>query len=1141
METPQKHFGPTSWAIENRTSIYLLAFIITVMGLFSFYSLPKEQFPEITIPTIYVSTTYPGTSPADMENLVTRPLEKQIKSIPGIKKITSNSIQDYCNVIVEFNQDVNIVDAKQRVKDAVDKARTDLPTDLPHDPDVVDVDLSQLPILFVNMSGDFELDRLKKYADDLKDRIEELPEITRVDEVGAPEHEVQIDVDMYKMNLAQITMDDISRAIASENVNVSAGQIPMSNMKRTIRISGQFVNVDQVRNLVVNSQNGAPVYLKNIAEITYGYKEKESYARLDHKNVITLQVIKRSGENLLEATDRIKVVVDDMQKNKFPAGLKITLDGDQSTLTRHTLSDLINSIVIGFVLVTLILMFFMGVTNALFVALSVPLSTFVSLMILPAIDFDLNMMVLFSILFAIGIIVDDAIVVIENTHRIFNKTKMSITQAAKFAAGEVFVPVLSGTLTTLAPFMPLAFWPGIVGKFIFYLPVTFMITLMASLLVAFIINPVFAVSFMKLNDHEEETPKAKSNKGLYTSSAVICGLALLFYLGGGIGMGNFLIFLIILLFFNRYVLKGLVRRFQKNFIPKLLNGYERLLNAVVRKKAALVLFFSMIPLFFIALTAFHFSSSKVVFFPQGDPNYIYVYIKLPVGTAVEYTDSITHIVEKRVYGVVGEHNTIVDAVIANVAIGATDPNSGDQSTAPNKGKVTVAFKEFQYRNGVSTRKYLDEIRKVVKGIAGAEISVDQENNGPPTGAPIDIEISGDDFNQLIATTTNFQHYLDSLQIPGVEKLKSDLDNSNPQLMVNVDRERAVREGLTTGQIAMALRNAVYGEESSKYKVGEDEYKIMVRYEPDERNSIDALMNMKITFRDIAKGGIIRQVPLSAVATVSYVNSLGGIKRVNLKRTITLSSNVTSGHSAPEVNAIILKIINAYKFPESITVKQGGQDEEQQKSANFLAVAFIISLLLVFMILVLQFNSISKPLIILSEIIFSLIGVWLGFAITGKDFSIVMCGMGIVGLIGIVVKNGILLVDFADRLYASGLDARNAAIQAGKTRITPVLLTASATITALLPLGFGFNIDFVSLFTTLNPHIYFGGDSVVFWGPLSWTIIFGLSFCTFITLILVPCMYYIANRGKIRLNKLFNKDYVEPVRGTGESKPGEVLI
>lgn len=732
METPQKHFRPTSWAIENKTSIYLLAFIITVMGLFSFYSLPKEQFPEITIPTIYVSTTYPGTSPSDMENLVTRPLEKQIKSIPGIKKVTSNSIQDFCNVIVEFNQDVNIVDAKQRVKDAVDKARTDLPTDLPHDPDVVDVDLSQLPILFVNMSGDFELDRLKKYSDDLKDRIEELPEITRVDEVGAPEHEVQIDVNMYKMNLAQITMDDISRAIASENVNVSAGQIPMDNMKRTIRISGQFVNVDQIRNLLVNTQNGAPVYLKNIATITYGYKEKESYARLDHKNVITLQVIKRSGENLLEATDKIKDVVADMQKTKFPAGLKITLDGDQSTLTRHTLSDLINSIVIGFILVTVILMFFMGVTNALFVALSVPLSTFVSLMILPAIDFDLNMMVLFSILFAIGIIVDDAIVVIENTHRIFNKTKMSITQAAKFAAGEVFVPVLSGTLTTLAPFMPLAFWPGIVGKFIFYLPVTFMITLMASLLVAFIINPVFAVSFMKLNDHEEENPKPKTNRGLYITSAVLVFFALLFYLFDSEGLGNFLVFIILLLFFNRYVLKGLVTRFQKNVIPKILNGYEKLLNAVVHKRSALVLFFSMIPLFFISYYAFHISSSKVVFFPQGDPNYIYVYIKLPVGTAVEYTDSITRIVENRVYKIVepdGKPNPIVDAVIANVAIGATDPNSGDQSTAPNKGKVTVAFKEYQYRNGISTRKYLDEIRRVVKGIAGAEITADQENSG----------------------------------------------------------------------------------------------------------------------------------------------------------------------------------------------------------------------------------------------------------------------------------------------------------------------------------------------------------------------------------------------------------------------------
>ncbi len=475
MKDTIKEFKPSSWAVNNKTSVYILTIIITLAGIFSYNSMPKEQFPEVVFPQILVNTIYPGTAPSDMENLVTKVIEKRVKSIPGVKKVTSNSIQDFSMINVEFNTDVNVPDAKQRVKDEVDKAKQDLPKDLLDDPTVMDIDISQMPIMNVNLSGDFSLEQLKEYADDLKDKIEGLKEITRVDIIGALEREIQINVDMYKMTAAGVSMGDIERAVASENATISGGQVHMDGLKRSVSVIGEYKDPKLIGDIVIRSGAGSTVYLKDIAEVKDDFEEKESYARLDHENVITLNVIKRSGENLINASDRINEITKDMGANYFPKDLKITITGDQSEETRVTLHDLINTIIIGFILVTLILMFFMGTTNAIFVALSVPLSMFLAFMVMPALggifgfNYTLNMIVLFSLLLALGIVVDDAIVVIENTHRIFDNGKVPIVKAAKTAAGEIFMPVLSGTLTTLAPFIPLAFWQGVIGKFMFYL------------------------------------------------------------------------------------------------------------------------------------------------------------------------------------------------------------------------------------------------------------------------------------------------------------------------------------------------------------------------------------------------------------------------------------------------------------------------------------------------------------------------------------------------------------------------------------------------------------------------------------------------------------------------------------------------
>src|ERR1051326_8089151 len=916
MEDLNKEFKPSTWAINSRTSIFVMTLIITLLGIFTYNSLPKESFPEIVLPKIFVSTVYPGTSPSNMLNYATKPIEKQMKSISGVKKITSNSYQDYSNVIIEFSTDVHIPEAKQKVKDGVDKAKADLPADLPHDPNVIDINFSELPIMFVNLSGDFDLNKLKKYAEDLKDKIEELKEITRVDMIGAPEREIQVNINMFKAQAAQISLGDIERSIGYENLNISGGAVKMEGIERIINVKKEFKSVDELENLIIKSPNGAPIYLKDIAEVKDTFHEKESFARLDGKNVITLAVVKRAGFNLIEASDKIRNIVDEMKEKSFPKDLKIVLTGDQSERTRITLHDLINTIVIGFILVTVILMFFMGATNSIFVAMSVPLSMFVAFLIMPAIGFTLNMIVLFAFLLALGIVVDDAIVVIENTHRIFANGKRNIKEAAKMAAGEVFLPVLSGTLTTLAPFVPLAFWKGVIGKFMFFLPITLIITLMASLLVAYIINPVFAVQFMR--PHHEEEKKSKWTRGAKITSIIFISLAALFYLGKNFGMGNFVLLLLILNLCYRFFIEGWVKKFQEKTWPAFTERYKSsLVWCLNRPWRTLAITFG---LFIFSFVLMGIRKPKVVFFPKSDPNFVYVYLSLPIGTDPAYTNEVLKDLEKRVNNVLypgGKPNPIVQSIISNVTISVTDPQDEDQGQYPNKGKIQIAFVPFADRNGESTAPYLEKISQAVQNIPGAEISVDQERAGPPTGKPVAIEISGDNLVDLVSTEKKLKHYLDSIHIAGVQELKSDFQDNKPEIVFDIDRERANREGISMGQIGSEIRKAVFGlDKTSKFRDVEDEYPIQVRYEKQQRNNIDALKNLTLVYRDMAMGGQIRQVPLSAFADIRYENTYGGIKRKNQKRIITLSSNVDiQKYNANEVVANVQKAIN--KFSEHL--------------------------------------------------------------------------------------------------------------------------------------------------------------------------------------------------------------------------------
>lgn len=1113
-----KEFKPSSWAIDNKITVYILTIIISIVGVMSYIGLPKESFPDITVPTIFINTVNAGNSPTNIENTITKPIEKKLKSVSGIKKVTSTSLQDVSVIVVEFNTDVNADKAKMKVKDAVDEARTDLPTTLTREPMIKEIAFSEIPIMYINIAGAYELKKLKQYAEDLQDRIEGLREINEAKMVGDLTREIQVNLDMYKMQVAQLTLGDIQRALGSENLSITLGSVPMDGMKRTLSIKNEFKTVEELRDIVIVSQSGSKAYLKDFAEVVDSFKEQESFSNSRGKNVITLNVIKRPGENLIEASEKIREIISEMKEKDFPQGLEISITGDQSDKTEVTLHDLINTIIIGFILVTFILMFFMGVTNALFVALSVPLSMFIAFMVMPGIGFTMNMIVLFAFLLALGIVVDDAIVVIENTHRLFDNGKRNIKTAAKMAAGEVFLPVLSGTLTTLAPFIPLAFWSGIIGKFMFFLPITLIISLLASLFVAYIINPVFAVDFMKPH-HEEEKEYGKISKKGWRLLILYAVVAVIAHINGHPAIGNVVIFLGVFMITHRLILYKMINAWQNRIWPAFQRAYVKVLKWNLAKPYRSILL--VIGTFVLAIVLFAVRQPKVVFFPQGDPNNIFVYVVLPVGTDPVYTNQVMRKVEAKVDSILGKNNPVVESIITNVTIGVTDPQDQDQNAYPNRGKIAINFVRFGLRNGESTSKYLEVMQNYKWNIPGADISANQEASGPPTSKPINIEIKGDDLGELIENANKLKRFLDEQKIPGVAELKKDIEDNKPEIVFDIDRERANREGIMTGQIAMEIRGAVFGAEATKFRDTDDEYPVQLRYKYNQRIDIETIKNLKITFRDMNMGGVLRSIPLSSVCDIRYAQTYGGIKRKNFSRVITLGSDVKKGFNPNEVVANVQRAAAMYNPVGDVQVTFTGEQEEQKETGSFLLSALGISFGLMLLILVMQFNAFGKPIIIMTEIFFSIIGVILGTAIFKMDMSIIMTGVGIIALGGIAVRNGILLVEFAEMSRGQGMSLGEATLEAGRTRMTPVILTATAAILGLIPLAVGLNIDFEGLFTSFSPDIYFGGDNVTFWGPLSWTMIFGLAFATVITLLVVPSMYLMAERLKRKAAIILN--------------------
>lgn len=1123
-----KEFGLTSFSLRNKTTVFVITFLIVVAGIYSYITLPKENFPEVEQPTVYVSTAHPGNSPEDIESLITREIEKEINTIEGVDNIQSTSVQDFSSIVVEFQVGVDVDEAVIDVKDAVDRAKSELPSDLKSDPNVIKFSFSEnFPILNVNLTDPTKsLDELNDIAEYLEDEIEKFPEISKANIVGVDEKEVEIKVDPFKLEARKVTFADIENAITAENLTLSGGNVIADGIRRNVRVIGEFDDPAQMEEIIISSEDGNIVYLKDVATVEFGYKDKQNYARLDLNPVVKIDVMKRSGENLLIATDKIMALIQLSQVNgRVPETTKVTITNDQSKDTREQVSSLGNNIIFGVILVVTVLLFFLGTRNSLFVGMAIPLSMFMALMILGLAGITINTMTLFGLIMALGMLVDNGIVVVENVYRLMEEG-MSPMAATRRGVGEVAFPIISSTATTLAAFIPLAFWPGIIGEFMLYLPLTLIITLGSSLFVALVINPVFIASYMRLDGKREYDHK----KVIFRSSlAIVLGLIVSFVAGIPM-LGNLLMLIGITTLLNIYILGPWSRRFQATFLPSIEGRYERILKSAVKHPwKYLGGAFAML---IISLMVFGAFQPKVLFFPENEPKYVNVFVEFPVGTDIEVTNTLAKDIERQVIEIVKPYERIVESVSTNVSQGAADPNDPSavgQSEEPHKARITVNFVESKLRGDLNTKDVMNDIRAEVKLQPGVTLTVDKDAAGPPTGKPINMEINGEDLETLINIADDIQQKIADSGIKGIEKLKSSLELGKPELIVDIDRDNARRFGLSTYAIANEIRTALFGKEVSKYKEGEDDYEINVRLNQDYRYDVDALMNKNITFRNQNSGKLV-QVPISSVANVHYGSTYGSIKRKDLDRLVTLSSNVLADYNATEITEQLKDLMADYEMPAGYGYSFTGEQEEQAENMAFLAKALLIAVFMIFLIIVSQFNNITAPFVIMVSVLLSTIGVFLGLVIFNMEFVVIMTMVGIIALAGIVVNNAIVLIDFIDltrrrrrKELGLGEDGRlpmeevlDSIIIAGKTRLRPVILTAVTTILGLVPLAVGLNIDFIGYFTKYDADFYVGGDNVIFWGPMSWTIIFGLTFATFFTLIIVPTMYLLADKFLYRI-------------------------
>jgi len=1149
-----KDFKLSSWAIRNKTTIYALMGVFFFYGISAYFSMARENFPEVKETKIYISTVYPGNTAEDIEKLITDPLEDKVKTVSNVVEVTSTSQEDYSIVIVEFDENISVELAKQKIKDEIDTETSseDWPTfnGAKIAPNVFNLSMSEeMPILNINISGDYPVYKLKEFGEYLQDEIEDLPEIKKADIRGAQDKEVEVAVDIYKMMAAKVSFNDITSAIGNGNITMSAGNFITSGQRRTLRIIGEIDKPSDLENFVIKSEFNNPVYLKDVATVAFKDKDKTTYAREKGAAVVMLDVKKRAGKNMVAAADKIKKIVNEAIATTFPKDLNVSITNDQSPKTIGQVDDLVNNIIFGVILVVVVLMFFLGFKNAVFVGFAIPMSMFMSLMILNFLGYTMNTMILFGLIMGLGMLVDNGIVVVENVYRLMDEEGMDRISAAKKGISEIAYPIIISTATTVAAFIPLGLWPGIMGDFMKLLPITLSTVLGSSLLVAIFFNSVLVSQYMSVEDKNMPLKKII----LLTSIMFVLGL-LIFFTGGAYkAIGSLIVFTAIMLWVYRFFLRGWANSFQNKVLPRLESWYERQLKRAMTGWTPYLLIVGTFVLLIVAFSGFGMSlksqRTKVEFFPDNKPNQIIVYIEYPEGTDIKKTNNITQQIEQKVAEVLysddymdGDFNFMIESIVSQVGEGAGNPETDGGSAAemPHKGKITASMREYKYRRGLDSELLRQKVQSALVGIyPGVLISVEKDANGPPVGAPINIEIQGDDYAELINVAENMRDYINTKSISGIDELKIDVNRDKPGMKVLVDRKKAGELGVSTGQVGQQLRASIFGNKAGIYKEDGEDYDIYVRFNEKNRYNKSAIFNQNIIFRDMASGKV-KEIPVSAVAVQNNNSGFSAIKHKKIKRVVTVYSALAPGET--DARAVVGKIRDEMKnfknLPKGIKIDYTGQLEEQDKQMNFLVGAFFTGLALIFFILIFQFNSVSKPGIIMLAIFLSFIGVFGGLVISGAPFVIMMTMMGIISLAGIVVNNGVVLLDYAQLLidrkkvelglkeseYLPKEALFNSIVKAGGARLRPVLLTAITTILGLIPLAIGLNINFFTLFSEFDANIYFGGDNVIFWGPLALTVIYGLVIATFLTLIVVPILFYLITQFKmwIQNNTASNK-------------------
>ena len=1053
----------TNISLAHKTSVFVLLVIIFVGGLTSYVGLPVESFPDIKQPVVFVAAPYVGVAPSDMETLVLKPLEDQLEEIAKIKRMTSQASEGYASITCEFEPDIEVDEAVRKVREKVDLAKPDLPKDL-DDPMVQEINFENVPIMVVSITGDESLVKLKKIAEDLQDLFENVSGVLEVNLTGGLEREVKVNVNPSRLEYYKIGVEDVIAAIRQENLTIPGGATESGNLKWTVRVPGEFDSVREISDIVVKTKNGQPIYLNDLAEVYFGFKDETSYSRLNGKPSVTLTITKRSGENIIRITDEIKAILAREEAN-FPASTEYLIVTDMSEEIRTMVNDLENNIISGLLLVVFVLYFFMGARNGLLVGIAIPLSMLVSFIIISLLGYTLNMMVLFSLILALGMLVDNAVVIVENIYRHHEQGK-GVLKAAQDGTEEVGMAVVVSTMTTLMAFLPLIFWDDIMGEFMKFLPITLIITLSCSLFVALVFNPVIASVFLRIDPNIDKL------------------------------LGD-------------------------RLLRRLTGYYEQTLGWTLRNRwkslGAAAFGFLMMTVIWVVFTL---SEYGVELFPSIQPNQIFVEVEAPLGTRLETSDAIVRQVEKRI-----QQTTDMEDYVVNVGNVQNMFDFGTSGGASHKSQVTIDLLK-SYERSQNSFITMEAVGDAIRGIPGATVDVSKPDEGPPTGKPVEIRIKGQDFNVLARISEDIMSKIED--VPNITKLKDNYDKGKPELRVRIDREKAALFELNTSMIANTVRTAINGTEASEYRVGTDEYDITVRFSKDFRQNYNDLLNLTVFHEGV-------HYPLANFASIELASGMSSINHVDGDRVVTITAESLGKNPAEVLEACKQRLTN-YRLPAGYTMTFAGQNEEQQKSMDFLSNAFMIAIFLIFFLLVTQFNSVTLPFVIMMSVLLSFFGVFFGLWITMRPFGIIMTGIGIISLAGVVVNNAIVLIDYIQKLRERGLSKLEAIIEGGKTRLRPVLLTAITTILGLIPLTVGINIDFIGLFTgDVSKFIQFGTESSEWWSGMGIAVIFGLFFSTALTLIIVPIMYHLLSDFGA---ELFDKTAEDTAVAGGDDEVGE---